>query len=115
MEDMKFRKLLADISRNIRDDELKNMKFICAALDIPTRRMEEIESAIDLWTVLQEKDCLAVDNTALLKELLAGREDLLNMVTDFERRNQVGTAVECVQDRPAFSQQCSSSGRPVSQ
>ena len=69
MEVIQFRKMLAEVSKGVGDDELKAMKFICKDF-IPKRRQEEIKSALHLWEALEEREMLGVHNTRFLRELL---------------------------------------------
>ncbi len=87
MEGIQFRKMLTEVSKGVKDHELKAMKFMCKDF-IPKRRLEEIKTALNLWEALEERELLGVYNTRFLRELLQttgeGRTDLLRIVQCYD-------------------------------
>ncbi len=96
MEVIQFRKMLAEVSKGVKEHELAAMKFMCKDF-IPKRKLEEIKSALHLWEALEERELLGVYNTRFLKELLQtsgeGRTDLLRIVQCFDGLPVCGPAI----------------------
>lgn len=84
-----YRQMLVDLDRALRPNELEAMKYLCAD-DIPLRRREEINRALALWEVLEERQLLSPLDTHFLKDLIrkaaAGRDDLVTIITVYEQQ-----------------------------
>lgn len=84
-----YRKMLLELDRGLRPSELEAMKYFCSD-QIPARQREEITRPVRLWEVLEERELLRSDNTVFLKKLLrdaaGAREDLHNIVTQYEEQ-----------------------------
>ncbi|KAG8522530.1 FAS-associated death domain protein [Galemys pyrenaicus] len=80
-----FLVLLHSVSAALSRDELAELKFLCAGR-VSKRRLERVQSGLDLFSVLLEQSELGRAHTALLRELLASlrRADLLRRLDDFE-------------------------------
>ena len=87
MDGRQYRQMLAELSKQIRPAEVNAMKFMCAEI-IPKRRQEEIQTSLELWEALEERDELSSTNTAFLRELLQSstdnRTDLINILNSYE-------------------------------
>ncbi len=88
MEHGQFRKMLAEVAKQIRPNEVAAMKFICTD-SIPKRKQEEIHTAIELWEALEERDKLNPDDTTFLREILQSgtenRTDLISILDNYQR------------------------------
>lgn len=84
-----YRKMLVDLDKGLRPNELEAMKYLCRDI-IPTRRREELSRALKLWEVLEEKELLSPLNTRFLKKLIgdavADRDDLITIITAYEQQ-----------------------------
>lgn len=85
-----YRKMLVDLDRCLRPNELEAMKYLCSN-EIPLRRREEISRALSLWEVLEEKELLSALDTRFLKTLIrdaaSGRDDLISIITAYEQQS----------------------------
>lgn len=87
-----FRLQLHKVGQCITPEDLASMKFMVAD-KIPRRKLEEIETALDLWEVLIEKELVAPTNVVYIKTLLGNinRQDLVHLLeTDFGSATQHG-------------------------
>ncbi|NXB04747.1 FADD protein, partial [Cnemophilus loriae] len=80
-----FLTLLHSISSSLSDTELSDMKFLCRN-KISKRRLEEVRSGRELFSILMEQQEITSDNLEFLKKLLQHikRGDLLAQVVQFE-------------------------------
>lgn len=78
--------MLLSISDKLTDDNVKNLKFMCQP-DIGKKRLEKINTGIELFECLIERAAIGPDNTGLLRKLLndIGQAVLLEIVEDYER------------------------------
>ncbi|XP_059829969.1 protein FADD [Hypanus sabinus] len=85
-EGMRFKVLLSDISQNLTGENMKTLKFLCKDY-IGKRRMESLESGIQLFQVLEELSLLSEEDTKFLGQLLKNikRTDLEKKLSDFQR------------------------------
>ncbi|NXQ60789.1 FADD protein, partial [Anthoscopus minutus] len=81
----RFRSLLLSISLRLSDAELSAMKFLCGG-KISKRRLETVQSGLELFSILMEQQEIADDNLVFLRELLQHirRDDLLSQLVQFE-------------------------------
>ncbi|XP_067311011.1 protein FADD [Pseudorasbora parva] len=97
METRSFRAMLLSISDKLTDENVKSLKFVCT--DIGKKRLEKINSGIELFECLIERAQIGPDNTELLRKLLIdiGQAVLLEILEDYERytpRNDDGLDAE---------------------
>ena len=103
---MEYTKLLISIGKLISDSELLAMKFICREFE-GRKTLEEIETPLDLWNVLEQRLKLSADNMTFLKSMLLqiNREDLAALVDEYskstnnvqpEPHNLIGTTLSYV-------------------
>lgn len=80
-----FLVLLHSVSAGLSSSELTNLKFLCQRC-VSKRKLERVQSGLDLFSVLLEQNELDPQNTELLRELLASlrRRDLLRLLDDFD-------------------------------
>ncbi|XP_006817364.1 FAS-associated death domain protein-like [Saccoglossus kowalevskii] len=85
-----FEKMLFDIAKEIRKDELKSLKHLCGDVHrlIPKGDLENKEKAFDVFQCLLEDNKISVGNTEWLEELLKSirRKDLLKFVSPFSSK-----------------------------
>lgn len=80
-----FLVLLHSVSGNLSSSDLLELKFLCRER-VSKRKLERVQSGLDLFSVLLEQNDLERTRTGLLRELLASlrRHDLLQRLDDFE-------------------------------
>ncbi|XP_039327390.2 FAS-associated death domain protein [Saimiri boliviensis] len=80
-----FLVLLHSVSSGLSSSELTELKFLCLGR-VGKRKLERVQSGLDLFSVLLEQNDLEPGRTELLRELLASlrRHDLLRRLDDFE-------------------------------
>ncbi|KAF6333022.1 Fas associated via death domain [Rhinolophus ferrumequinum] len=80
-----FLVLLHSVSAGLSSSELSNLKFLCQRC-VSKRKLERVQSGLDLFSVLLEQNELDPQNTELLRELLASlrRQDLLRLLDAFD-------------------------------
>ncbi|XP_015987062.2 FAS-associated death domain protein [Rousettus aegyptiacus] len=80
-----FLVLLHSVSASLSNGELMELKFLCQGR-VSKRKLERVQSGVDLFTVLLEQNELDAQHTELLRELLTSlrRQDLLRRLDDFE-------------------------------
>ncbi|NXM76032.1 FADD protein, partial [Serilophus lunatus] len=86
-----FLSLLLSVSSGVSDSELNAMKFLCRD-KVGKRKLESVKSAMDLFSILLEKQEIAPDKLQFLRELLEPlhRDDLLSRVQQFEEEGELG-------------------------
>lgn len=90
-----FLVLLHSVSAGLSSSELTDLKFLCQRR-VGKRKLERVQSGLDLFSVLLEQNELDPQNTELLRELLASlrRHDLLRLLDDFDAGAASGAAPE---------------------
>ncbi|XP_045433632.1 FAS-associated death domain protein [Pipistrellus kuhlii] len=80
-----FLVLLHSVSTGLTSGELTELKFLCQGR-ISKRKLERVQSGVDLFSVLLEQNELDSEHTELLRELLVSlrRQDLLRLLDDYE-------------------------------
>ncbi|XP_032269854.1 FAS-associated death domain protein [Halichoerus grypus] len=80
-----FLVLLHSVSTGLSNDELTELKFLCRSR-VGKRKLERVQSGLDLFNVLLEQNELDSEHTELLRELLVSlrRQDLLQRLDGFE-------------------------------
>ncbi|XP_011719492.2 FAS-associated death domain protein [Macaca nemestrina] len=80
-----FLVLLHSVSSSLSSSELTELKFLCLGR-VGKRKLERVQSGLDLFSVLLEQNDLEPGHTDLLRELLVSlrRHDLLRRLDDFE-------------------------------
>ncbi|XP_024430195.2 FAS-associated death domain protein [Desmodus rotundus] len=80
-----FLVLLHSVSTGLSNSELADLKFLCQGR-LGKRKLERVQSGVDLFSLLLEQNELDREHPELLRELLASlrREDLLRLLDDFE-------------------------------
>ncbi|XP_066238731.1 FAS-associated death domain protein [Saccopteryx leptura] len=80
-----FLVLLHSVSTGLSSGELTDLKFLCQDR-VGKRKLERVQSGLDLFSVLLEQSELDGQRTELLRELLVSlrRRDLLRLLDDFE-------------------------------
>lgn len=88
---MEFRRMLASLSKLLKDDEFRTMKFLCSEF-IKKREMESVENTMDLWENLESKEKIGPNNLIFLKEMLNnacnGRLDVFRIVQEYENNSR---------------------------
>lgn len=81
----RFLVLLHSVSTGLTSGELTELKFLCQGR-ISKRKLERVQSGVDLFSVLLEQNELDGEHTELLRELLVSlrRQDLLRLLDDYE-------------------------------
>uniref|UniRef100_A0A8C6R209 FAS-associated death domain protein n=2 Tax=Nannospalax galili TaxID=1026970 RepID=A0A8C6R209_NANGA len=107
-----FLVLLHSVSRHLSTGELADLKFLCRGR-VAKRKLECVQSGLDLFSVLLEQGDLERERPGLLRELLASlrRHDLLQLLDDYEAGAAVGAAPGEADLRVAFDIVCDSVGR----
>lgn len=98
-----FLVLLHSVSAGLSSSELTDLKFLCQRR-VSKRKLERVQSGLDLFSVLLEQNELDPQNTGLLRELLASlrRQDLLRLLDDFAAGAPGGAAPEGQDLQAAF-------------
>lgn len=80
-----FLVLLHSVSVGLSSSELTDLKFLCQSY-VGKRKLERVQSGLDLFSVLLEQNELDAQHTQLLRDLLSSvrRQDLLRLLDDFE-------------------------------
>lgn len=85
--DLRYRRMLTDLAQRLRSDEINSMKFMCND-KIPKSKQEEINTGVDLWDALEERDLLGPTDTRFLRYILESatnrRIDVLNILAVYE-------------------------------
>ncbi|XP_048215713.1 FAS-associated death domain protein [Perognathus longimembris pacificus] len=106
-----FLVLLHSVSAGLTSAELTELKFLCLGR-VGKRKLERVQSGLDLFTVLLERGDLEPARPGLLRELLASlrRHDLLRRLDDFEA-GAAAAAPGAADLRAAFDIVCDHVGR----
>lgn len=90
-----FLVLLHSVSAGLSSSELTELKFLCQSR-VGKRKLELVQSGLDLFNVLLEQTEMSCENTVLLRKLLVSlrRQDLLRRLDDFEAGAVGGAAPE---------------------
>ncbi|KAL2088753.1 hypothetical protein ACEWY4_015652 [Coilia grayii] len=93
-----FNALLLHISKDLKDDNLKNLTFLCNGV-IGRKHLEKVKSGIDLFQYLKDMNKITHVDTAYLQKLLLdiNRNDLAEKVSEFQSNN--GYATRPIDDR----------------
>ncbi|XP_029313981.1 FAS-associated death domain protein [Cottoperca gobio] len=85
MSNLQFNSVLLDISNQLTDKQLEDMKFLCRDM-VGKKELEKISSGIRLFQVLTERGKLGANNTDCLCQLLKDihRQDLSGRIETFE-------------------------------
>ncbi|XP_069327811.1 FAS-associated death domain protein [Eulemur rufifrons] len=88
-----FLVLLHSVSASLSSSELTDLKFLCQGR-VGKRKLERMQSGLDLFSVLLEQNDLEPGRTEVLRELLTSlrRQDLLRRLDDFEAGAAGGAA-----------------------
>ncbi|TKC52272.1 FAS-associated death domain protein [Monodon monoceros] len=107
-----FLVLLHSVSTGLSSSELTELKFLCQSR-VGKRKLERVQSGLDLFSVLLEQNEMSPENTVLLRELLVSlrRQDLLRRLDDFEAGAAGGAAPEERDLRAAFDIICDNVGK----
>ncbi|XP_069865825.1 FAS-associated death domain protein [Dipodomys merriami] len=107
-----FLVLLHSVSTGLSSAELTELKFLCLGR-VGKRKLERVQSGLDLFTVLLEQSDLEPGRLGLLRELLGSlrRHDLLRRLDDFEAGAAAGAAPGAADLRAAFDIVCDHVGR----
>ncbi|KAM6159467.1 FAS-associated death domain protein [Rhynchocyon petersi] len=105
-----FLELLHSVSAGLSNTELAELKFLCRER-VSKRKLERVQSGLDLFSVLLEQSELGSDRPELLRELLISlrRHDLLQRLDNFE--TSAGAAAADPDLRPAFDIICDNVGK----
>lgn len=78
--------MLLEISDKLTDDNVAKFKFLCTG--IGKKRLEKINTGIELFECLIERTAIGPDNTEFLRELLnnVGQTVLIEKIEDYERQ-----------------------------
>ncbi|XP_062951469.1 FAS-associated death domain protein [Cynocephalus volans] len=107
-----FLVLLHSVSAALSSSELTELKFLCHSR-VGKRKLELVQSGLDLFSLLLEQNDLAPEHTELLRELLGSlrRHDLLRRLDDFEAGAAGGAAPGEEDLRAAFDIICDNVGK----
>ncbi|XP_005384295.1 PREDICTED: FAS-associated death domain protein [Chinchilla lanigera] len=107
-----FLVLLHSLSTSLSSSELTDLKFLCQGR-VGKRKLERMQSGLDLFSVLLEQNDLHPQRTELLRELLTSlrRHDLLQRLDNFEAGATAGASPGEADLRAAFDVICDNVGR----
>ncbi|XP_021022996.1 FAS-associated death domain protein [Mus caroli] len=107
-----FLVLLHSLSGSLSGNDLMELKFLCRER-VSKRKLERVQSGLDLFTVLLEQNDLERGRTGLLRELLASlrRHDLLQRLDDFEAGTATAAPPGEADLQVAFDIVCDNVGR----
>nr|XP_004459405.1 FAS-associated death domain protein [Dasypus novemcinctus] len=107
-----FLVLLHSMSAGLASAEVTELKFLCRGL-VSKKRLERVQSGLDLFSALLELNELDGGRTALLRELLTSlrRHDLLRRLDDFEAGAAARAGPEEEGLHVAFNIICDNMGR----
>nr|BAC27384.1 unnamed protein product [Mus musculus] len=107
-----FLVLLHSLSGSLSGNDLMELKFLCRER-VSKRKLERVQSGLDLFTVLLEQNDLERGHTGLLRELLASlsRHDLLQRLDDFEAGTATAAPPGEADLQVAFDIVCDNVGR----
>ncbi|KAI4830085.1 hypothetical protein KUCAC02_001738 [Chaenocephalus aceratus] len=110
MSSLQFNSLLLDISNQLTEKQLEDLKFLCGDM-LGKRELEKISSGVRLFQVLTERMKLGADNTDCLSRFLTqiqrqdlaeklesfeSQADLSDVLPDKEERDKLGIATEVI-------------------
>ncbi|NWV31553.1 FADD protein, partial [Grantiella picta] len=77
--------LVHSVCSGVSGSELSAVKFLCGD-KVPKRRLEAAQNALELCSILMERQIITREDLGFLKKLLQhiGRDDLVAQVTQFE-------------------------------
>ncbi|XP_038169079.1 FAS-associated death domain protein [Arvicola amphibius] len=107
-----FLVLLHSLSGSLSSSDLMELKFLCRER-VGKRKLERMQSGLDLFSVLLEQNDLGPNDTGLLRELLASlrRHDLLQRLDNYEAGLAVSAAPGEADLQVAFDIVCDNVGR----
>ncbi|CAO2584054.1 FAS-associated death domain protein [Lemmus lemmus] len=107
-----FLVLLHSLSGSLSSSDLMELKFLCRER-VGKRKLERMQSGLDLFSVLLEQNDLGPNDTRLLRELLASlrRHDLQQRLDNFEAGHAVSAAPGEADLQVAFDIVCDNVGR----
>ncbi|KAL6034677.1 hypothetical protein STEG23_008322 [Scotinomys teguina] len=107
-----FLVLLHSLSGSLSNSDLMELKFLCRER-VGKRKLESVQSGLDLFSVLLEQNDLERARTGLLRDLLASlrRHDLLQLLDDFEAGTAAAASPGEADLRVAFDIVCDNVGR----
>ncbi|KAM5248475.1 FAS-associated death domain protein [Ctenodactylus gundi] len=107
-----FLVLLHSVSARLSSSEVTELKFLCHGR-VGKRKLERVQSGLDLFSVLLEQNDLDREHTELLRDLLTSlkRHDLLQLLDDSEAGESAGASPREADLRVAFDVICDNVGR----
>ncbi|KAM5318074.1 FAS-associated death domain protein [Glossophaga mutica] len=107
-----FLVLLHSMSTRLSTSEVSDLKFLCQDR-LSKRKLERVQSGIDLFSLLLEQNELDRENPERLRELLTSlkRQDLLRLLDDFEEGAEVTARQEEQDFHAAFDIICDHVGK----
>ncbi|KAK2165722.1 hypothetical protein LSH36_46g07084 [Paralvinella palmiformis] len=86
-DSLTFRIMLTKLSHVLGSRELETMKYICLNR-IPRAILEEIQTPIQLWIALEERDVISPDDVSFLNTIItdacAGRQDVIQILNEYK-------------------------------
>jgi len=86
-DSLTFRIMLTKLSLVLGSRELETMKYICLNR-IPRAILEEIQTPIQLWIALEERDVISPDDVSFLNTIItdacAGRQDVIQILNEYK-------------------------------
>ncbi|XP_045710886.1 FAS-associated death domain protein [Phyllostomus hastatus] len=107
-----FLVLLHSVSTRLSSSELSDLKFLCQDR-LGKRKLERVQSGIDLFSLLLEQNDLDRENPERLRELLTSlrRRDLLRLLDDFEAGAEIAARTDEQDFQAAFDIICDHVGK----
>ncbi|XP_076971538.1 FAS-associated death domain protein [Tamandua tetradactyla] len=107
-----FLVLLHSVSAGLASNEVTELKFLCRGL-LSKRKLERVQSGLDLFSMLLEQNELDAEHTALLSDLLSSlrRHDLLRRLDEFKAGAKVQAAPKEEDLHAAFHIICDNVGK----
>ncbi|XP_052069935.1 FAS-associated death domain protein-like [Mytilus californianus] len=117
MGDMEFNSMLIDVAKHLNEDDMKRMKFLCKDI-VKKRDMEKVETPLDLFTELQSREKLTVNDSSFLKQILNKCEKLnaIGVIEQFENNrlnHPVGNGEVPMDVSPGVRNQALQQAHPV--
>lgn len=80
--------MLLEISDKLTDDNVAKLKFLCTDAGIGKKKLEKIDTGIELFECLIERTAIGPENTELLRTLLdkVGQTVLIEKIDDYDRQ-----------------------------
>ncbi|XP_033996830.1 FAS-associated death domain protein [Trematomus bernacchii] len=100
MSSLQFNSLLLDISNQLTEKQLEDLKFLCGDM-LGKRELEKISSGVRLFLLLTERRKLGADNTDCLSRFLTQiqRQDLAERLESFESFESQAEASDDLPDK----------------